>query len=160
MANANGAHTVKHNVFAGFVGGHTSGREDRIRLPVENDSFVIPADVVSALGDGSSLAGAAKLHAMFELTSARRIASFWEREAYNEAYADGGRVRNPVKVWVSSGEFIVSPMQCLGRFPGGDIHTAHDELDLFVLSTRVAWIGTLLKLPPPVRSKQRGKTHA
>jgi hypothetical protein len=112
------------------------------------------------LGDGSSLAGAAKLHAMFELTSARRIESFWEREASNEAYANGGRVRNPVKVRVSAGEFIVSPMQCLGRFPGGDINSAHDEMDAFVMSTRLAWIAQLLKLPPPVRSNQRGKTHA
>ena len=52
MANANGAHTVKHNVFAGFVGGHTSGREIKSGSRYENDSFVIPADVVSALGSG------------------------------------------------------------------------------------------------------------
>ncbi|HEY1806005.1 MAG TPA: hypothetical protein VGG45_16145 [Terracidiphilus sp.] len=42
----------------GFIASDTSGRTDRLPMSVAADSFVVPADVVSGLGQGNSLAGA------------------------------------------------------------------------------------------------------
>jgi len=55
----------------GMVKGPGAGMDDAVtadlhgqKALLSNDEFVLPADVVSALGDGSSEAGARKLHAM------------------------------------------------------------------------------------------------
>jgi hypothetical protein len=55
----------------GMVKGPGSGLDDMVsaqlgnqKVLLSNDEFVLPADVVSGLGDGSSEAGARKLHAM------------------------------------------------------------------------------------------------
>jgi hypothetical protein len=41
----------------GFIASDTAGRTDRLPMSVVADSFVMPADVVSGLGQGNSLAG-------------------------------------------------------------------------------------------------------
>lgn len=55
----------------GMVQGPGAGMDDMVsaqlgnqKVLLSNDEFVLPADVVSGLGDGSSAAGARKLHAM------------------------------------------------------------------------------------------------
>ena len=50
---------------AGFIPGPTGGRTDAIPMSVKRQSYVIPADVVSGLGEGNSQAGAKKLSGMF-----------------------------------------------------------------------------------------------
>lgn len=57
----------------GMVSGPGGGMDDMVAASVDgqkallsNDEFVVPADVVSALGDGSSSSGARKLHAMMD----------------------------------------------------------------------------------------------
>ncbi len=45
--------------------GATDGRADDVNTSVPNGSHIIPADIVSALGEGNSVAGAAKLGKMF-----------------------------------------------------------------------------------------------
>lgn len=57
----------------GMIRGPGGGMDDMVtasvngtKALVSNDEFVIPADVVSGLGDGSSSAGARKLHAMMD----------------------------------------------------------------------------------------------
>lgn len=42
----------------GFIASDVAGRTDRLPMNVAADSFVMPADVVSGLGSGNSLAGA------------------------------------------------------------------------------------------------------
>jgi hypothetical protein len=58
----------------GMVSGPGAGRDDLIRgtiegeqeLRVSDGEFIVPADVVSGIGDGSSDAGAKRLHAMID----------------------------------------------------------------------------------------------
>lgn len=53
------ARDVADNHFnSGLINSDTAGRTDRLPLSVAADSFVMPADVVSGLGQGNSLAGA------------------------------------------------------------------------------------------------------
>lgn len=56
---------AEENVFAGPLHSHVPGRTDKINLNVKPGSYVIPADVVSILGEGNTLAGTVVLRAMF-----------------------------------------------------------------------------------------------
>src|SRR6185312_5832853 len=47
----------------GFISSAVAGRTDRLPLAVGTDSHVLPADVVSGLGQGNSMAGAHVLQA-------------------------------------------------------------------------------------------------
>ena len=53
--------------FEGLVRGTGLGRTDMVHLKVVAGAYCVPSDVVSALGDGNSLAGADKLSSMFML---------------------------------------------------------------------------------------------
>lgn len=50
---------------SGALLGPTGGRDDAIHTSVPDGTHILPADVVSSLGDGNSVAGAAKLSRMF-----------------------------------------------------------------------------------------------
>jgi hypothetical protein len=56
---------AQENVFAGPLHSHVPGRTDKINLNVKPGSYVIPADVVSILGEGNTLAGTVVLRAMY-----------------------------------------------------------------------------------------------
>ena len=51
---------------SGFLHGATPGRADAIRTTAPAGAYVLPADVVSGLGQGNSLAGAAAVQRMIE----------------------------------------------------------------------------------------------
>lgn len=53
------------HVYAGPLHSHVPGRTDKINLAVKPGSYVVPADVVSAIGEGNTLAGSAVLKVMF-----------------------------------------------------------------------------------------------
>ncbi len=66
----------------GMVKGPGSGLDDMVsaqlgnqKVLLSNDEFVLPADVVSGIGDGSSEAGARKLHAMMRRVRQARTGS-------------------------------------------------------------------------------------
>src|SRR5258705_8648156 len=56
---------AQDNVYAGPLHSHVPGRTDKINLNVKPGSYVVPADVVSILGEGNTLAGTVVLRAMF-----------------------------------------------------------------------------------------------
>ncbi len=111
-----------------------AGRTDHVPLAVEAGSFVIPADIVSALGEGNSEAG----HSV--LDKALKNGSLPRRST-------GGRV---VDILAAGGEYVVSPevVQEIGK---GQMKKGHDKLDRFVVETRKHLIKTLGKLPGPVK---------
>lgn len=66
----------------GMVKGPGAGLDDMVsaqlgnqKVLLSNDEFVVPADVVSGLGDGSSESGARKLHAMMRRVRQERTGS-------------------------------------------------------------------------------------
>lgn len=121
----------------GFSGPLTSpvpGRTDHLPLEVTAGSFVIPADVVSALGEGNTSAGIEVLGEMFP------------EEAPQLVFAAGGRV----PIMAAGGEHVLSPEQ-VAKVGGGDLNRGHDVLDTFVLSVRKDHINTLKALPGPAK---------
>jgi hypothetical protein len=109
----------------GAVRGKTGGREDALPVDVPAGAYVVPADVVAALGGGNSESGMARLEKMYG--KPRRAA--------------GGRV-DAVPILISHGEFVLSP-EAVERAGG------HDALDAKVNSTRKAWTRHLQEMQGP-----------
>ena len=120
------------------------GRTDRIPVHVLAGSYVLPADLVSGLGEGNTLAGNAIIDKMFSGTEGPYGAPVKR--------ADGGATpdRHAVPVIVAGGEYVLSPDQ-VERIGGGDLETGHKVLDQFVLAHRKSHIDTLKNLPPPAK---------
>jgi hypothetical protein len=121
---------------AGMISGPTPGRADRVPMKVRNRSFVIPADIPSALGQGNSQAGAEILSRMF---ATRR--------------ADGGDVENEgddVPIRASHGEFLVDP-ETVREIGHGSLAAGYRVLEKFVLRVRKEHIATLKGLKGPQR---------
>jgi hypothetical protein len=119
------------------------GRTDHIPVHVAPNSYVIPADVVSAIGEGNSLAGHRTLGAMFN-QGPRGMPIRHGR------FAKGGNVGSgePVPILASGGEHILGPDQ-VTQIGHGDVHLGHRILDAMVLHLRKKNIKTLKNLKPP-----------
>jgi hypothetical protein len=106
------------------------GRTDDLEISVPGESFVIPADIVSSMGQGNTAAGLKLLEQIFPPTPVQR--------------ASGG----PVPIVAAGGEFIVGPDH-VARLGSGDMKKGHDTLRKFVKAMRNHAIKTLKKLPDP-----------
>ena len=114
-----------------------AGRTDHLPMHVPSGSYVIPADIVSALGEGNTMAGFRTVKTMFN-------------KAPIGAYADGGSVGDPVAIVAAGGEYVLTPDE-VAWAGGGDMDAGHRALDQWVKQTRAETISTLKKLPGPRR---------
>ena len=117
-----------------MISGPTPGRADRVEMHVANGSFVVPADIPAALGQGNSQAGAEILSGMFKTRQPRQ-------------YAEGGGV-DDVPIQASDGEFLVDP-ETVAEIGHGDMKAGHRVLHAFVLKVRREHIQQLRKLKEP-----------
>lgn len=119
---------AKNKVFVGPIHSNVAGRTDHLPVNVPSGSYVIPADIISAMGEGNTMAGF-------------RIANdiFGMQEKGDEA---------PVEVVLAGGEYVISPFH-VTRIGGGDIDRGHTTLDDFVKKYRSQTVETLKKLPGP-----------
>lgn len=108
------------------------GRTDDLNISVPGESFVLPADVISAMGQGNTEAGLKLLEQIFPSPPVRR--------------ASGG----DVPIAAAGGEFVVGPDH-VKRLGQGDMKKGHDNLRKFVIQMREHAIKTLRKLPKPAR---------
>lgn len=108
----------------------TGGRTDNLSIEVPAGAYVIPADIVSGMGEGNSEAGLALLEQNFPHPPA----------------PDSERI----PILAAGGEFVVSPesVKLVGK---GDINKGHNILDAFVKRERAKLIKTLKGLPGPER---------
>lgn len=129
----------------GLIHSDVAGRTDKLPMGVLPGSYVIPADVVSAIGQGNTMSGANALNRLFKSGPYGTTAAKAPRGA-KRLYADGGAV--PVDIIAAGGEYIVPPpvVQGLGE---GDMKRGHDVLDAMVRDIRKNNIKTLRKLPGP-----------
>jgi hypothetical protein len=122
-------------VHLGPIHSPVAGRTDHLPMHVPSGSYVIPADIVSSLGEGNTMAGYRAVKMMF-------------REAPKGAYAAGGGVGEPVPIVAAGGEYVLSPDEVIWAGKG-DLDAGHRALDNWVTGTRKELIKTLQKLPPP-----------
>jgi hypothetical protein len=114
-----------------------AGRTDHLPMHVPSGSYVIPADIVSALGEGNTMAGFRTVKTMFS-------------KAPSGTYAEGGSVGEPVAIVAAGGEYVLTPDE-VAWAGGGNMDTGHRALDQWVKQTRAETISTLKKLPGPRR---------
>lgn len=133
----------------GIVSSTVPGRTDRIPMGVKRGSYVVPADVVSSLGQGNSAAGAQGLNRLFKTGPHGTALSAMPGARRPGKFADGGGIDEPTAdIVVAGGEYLV-PSEKVIEIGGGDIARGHDILDSFVKQTRKKAIKTLKRLPGP-----------
>lgn len=155
----NAAREIYHP--GGLIHSTTAGRTDRLPMSVASNSYVMPADVVSGLGQGNTLAGAKVLE------SALRIGPYGThlpkgggggghgiprppspyRFAAPERLERGGDVKR-TSILAAGGEYVVNP-EHVERLGGGDMRKGHNLLDGFVKTVRAHTIRLMRKLPGP-----------
>ena len=137
--------------FAGPIHSAVAGRTDHLPAHLPSGSYVLPADIVSALGEGNTMAGFKVLRRVFGGLPYENTAVPYQGKAapYNEPLepkARGGKAEVPVVV--AGGEHVLTPAQV--RMAGdGDLDIGHNVLDEFVLRMRKELIHTLKGLPGP-----------
>lgn len=138
----------------GLFQGDASGRADTVNATVPSGAYMIPADVVSALGDGNTESGAKVLDGLIPMAEGQPA----PQEGITGGLAKGGIVRpepqkggiagKPTPIKASNGEYLVSPER-VAALGGGDINHGHDILDEFVQEIRQKNADKLKKLPKP-----------
>lgn len=134
------------NTFKGPIVSTVPGRTDKHFTHVPSGSYVIPADIVSAHGEGNSLAGMQTLHKLFKLDP-HPIQHF----------AKGGsahHVNKPVPVKLAGGEIVIPPenvQETMSRVSKKKLtlDQSHAAMDQWVLNQRKKLRKTLAKLPGP-----------
>lgn len=116
----------------GLVPGHTPGRGDKVSATVPEGTFIIPSDVVSALGGGNTVAGARHLESRFSALPEHK----------------GLGARSSVPVRLSGGEYAVKPGH-VAALGGGSLEAGARALGTEVQRTRDQNIRHLQALPPP-----------
>ena len=104
---------------SGLVMGTTPGNDDKISAEVPENSYVFPATVVSAIGGGNTMAGAAYLDA------------WWQHHA--AAMPDLKMPAYAVKL--SAGEYVIHANH-VAAIGGGDIAKGHKVLDAMAKNAR------------------------
>jgi len=118
--------------FSGPLHAASGGRTDVLPVDVAAGSYVLPADLVSALGEGNTTHGIKVIEQMFPAQNP------------NLTFASGGKV----PIIAAGGEHVLSPEQ-VAAVGGGDLNHGHAILDAFVKNTRNDTINTLKSLPGP-----------
>lgn len=140
------------------------GRTDKLPMSVKAGSFVFPADIVSALGEGNTAAGneaikqllgvprggmippsLAKMLAKVK-TPKRRLPKLYAPGSKRRAFAGGGTV----PIIAAGGEYIAAPEE-VAAFGEGDLEYGHEILNTITQAIRKNTIDTLKALPPPAK---------
>jgi hypothetical protein len=156
--------------YAGPIHSQVAGRTDHLPMHVKSGSYVIPADIISAMGEGNTMAGFRQAKRVFggepyEQKSAEPYGQ--GAEPYNQASpepyeqgpdpygaemptkAEGGGITDDlVPIVAAGGEYVITPEQ-VASIGKGDLDHGHKILDAFVKKTRAKTINTLQKLPGP-----------
>lgn len=123
---------INDKIHVGPIHSNVAGRTDHLPINVPSGAYVLPADIISAMGEGNTMAGFQVANNVFGVQQASP-----EHE--------------PVEIVAAGGEYVISPENVADRVGGGDIDNGHAELDNFVKAYRAKTIQTLQKLPGPKR---------
>lgn len=155
------ATTETSKVHVGPIHSPVAGRTDHLPMHVPSGAYVIPADIISAMGEGNTMAGFKVAESIFKPIVKPR--SMFKSIPYMSglpgasAYlglpkkASGGELDNdapPVPIVAAGGEYVIHP-EDVTNLGGGNIDKGHQLLDDFVKKYRAKTIHTLRHLKPP-----------
>ena len=133
----------------GPIHSSVSGRTDHLPMHVKSGSYVIPADIISAMGEGNTMSGFKSAHRIFAGTPYSGEATPYGAEMPRRA--EGGEVDHElVPIVAAGGEYVISPDDVV-KIGKGSLDAGHRILDSFVKKMRNKTIKTLQKLPGPKR---------
>ncbi len=131
-------------VHKGPIHSAVAGRTDHLPMNVASGSYVIPADIISAMGEGNSMAGfkvAKDIFSAPDVTGGEPYGATAPRKA-------GGGPTSSVPIVAAGGEYVIPPEDVV-HLGGGDLDHGHKILDAFVKKMRQKTIKTLQSLPGP-----------
>lgn len=148
-------------VHVGPIHSHVAGRTDHLNMHVRSGSYVLPADIVSSLGEGNTMTG-------FKVAKNLFMQPFYGKPeagsgspygadglpygAPSPKRASGGRAEESlVPIVAAGGEFVIPPEAVIHR-GHGSLEDGHKILDLFVKKQRARTIKTLKALPGPKKN--------
>jgi hypothetical protein len=124
----------------GPIHSSVAGRTDHLPMHVPSGSYVIPADIISAMGEGNTMAGFKIMNDITKMYG-----------GLPKAFADGGMAGDHVPIVAAGGEYVIPP-DVVANVGGGDMDAGHKELDDFVLKMRAKTVKTLKALPGPKKN--------
>jgi hypothetical protein len=159
---AEGGITVKHvgapkpkaphanKIHSGPIHSSVAGRTDHLPMHVPSGSYVIPADIISAGGEGNTIAGFKHAKRVFGGNPYGGGAGPYGQGKGPYGMAKGGSAEGHggVPIVAAGGEYVIHP-DSVREVGGGDLDMGHKVLDEFVKRVRKELIGTLKKLPGP-----------
>jgi len=146
-------------VHTGPIHSAVAGRTDHLPMHVPSGSYVIPADIISAMGEGNTMAGFKVAQQIFEPAPEQRgmpgmgipsAEGLPGQPALPEMpkKARGGAMGDTVPIVAAGGEYVIHPDD-VQRIGSGDMDHGHRVLDAFVKGMRAKLVRTLVKLPGP-----------
>jgi len=147
---------VRAKLHVGPIHSPVAGRTDHLPMHVPSGSYVLPADIVSAHGEGNTMAGFKVMRRVFGgMPYGHRGGVYGQGSGpYGEPLATGGGADGEdqgVPIVAAGGEYVLSPDQV--RLAGnGDLDVGHKVLDEFVKRSRRELVKTLKNLPGPKKS--------
>ena len=145
---------VSEKLHTGPIHSPVAGRTDHLPMHVPSGSYVIPADIIGAMGEGNTMAGFKHMRRMFAgAPYGGGGGPYGQGDGpYGgdlEGKAHGGSTHH-VAIVAAGGEYVLSPDEV--RHAGdGDLERGHRVLDEFVKRYRQKTIKTLQKLPGPAK---------
>jgi len=137
-------------VHVGPIHSPVAGRTDHLPMHVPSGAYVIPADIISAMGEGNTMAGFKVANTIF--SKLPYMGGLPGEDAQlgipAKGKAAGGGIEEAVPIVAAGGEYVVSPDE-VRRIGEGDLDRGHQELDLFIKLMREKTIKTLKTLPGP-----------
>lgn len=139
---------MTEKIHVGPIRSPVAGRTDHLPMHVHSGSYVIPADIISAMGEGNTEAGFKVANTIFTPVPNLKGAPGIDAQLGLPGKAEGGQIRPPVPIVAAGGEYVIHPDD-VTRIGGGNIDHGHRELDSFVKLMRAKTVQTLRKLPGP-----------
>ena len=143
-----------HKIHVGPIHSPVAGRTDHLPMHVASGSYVIPADIISAMGEGNTMAGFKVAKNIFSQpfygSGTPYSASGLPYGAPAPHKAEGGEV-NTVPIVAAGGEYVIHPRDVV-KIGSGSLDDGHKILDHFVLQMRKKTVKTLKNLPGPKKN--------
>ena len=141
-------------IHVGPIHSPVAGRTDHLPMHVASGSYVIPADIISAMGEGNTMAGFRVAKNMFSQPFYGSGTPYSESGlpygATSPHKAEGGEV-NTVPIVAAGGEYVIHPRDVV-KIGRGSLEDGHKLLDQFVLKMRKKTVNVLKNLPGPKKN--------
>jgi len=143
---------VEHiKMHTGPIHSAVAGRTDHLPMHVPSGAYVLPADIVSALGEGNTMAGFKIAKNMFSQPNRTEGTPYGESGlpyGVPSPHKARGGATEGVPIVAAGGEHVIHPddVRWIGK---GSLDDGHRILDEFVKQFRLSTVKTLKSLPGP-----------